>query len=374
MIELTATQLPRFMACNGSISLPKLAEFEPDQTYLKEGNAVHWLIEQVYAGNFTSEELIDRKDPSGTYITPQMVEHASQYIQELKGEVEFDTSFSGEGYNIKGRADNVSFENGILEVKDFKYGWGLIEPEENWTLIAHAIGYALVLVHRDKINLFTDVKSVKFTIYQPRPFHPEGSVRSWEISAYELNEYHKQLSDKLSNPDNLLNTGSHCAGCSSITSCSASVKSSMNAIDVSEKPFMFEISNEELPNMLDNLQRAKKVIETNFKAYEDLAMHRLKEGCVVNGYSLERGLSNRNWNEGITPETISMITGREDLVDKKLISPAQAIKKGLSEEIVQSLSDRKPTGMKLCRVDPDKKVKKLFEGFDLENLTTMKGN
>ena len=54
MISLTATDLPRFMACNGSRLLKRIEPFNPDDTVAEEGNAAHWLIEQVFRGHFTA--------------------------------------------------------------------------------------------------------------------------------------------------------------------------------------------------------------------------------------------------------------------------------------------------------------------------------
>ena len=370
MIKLTATQLPRFMACNGSINLRNLPEFDRDDSQRQEGNAAHWLIEQVYGGQITAEELVDRKSPHGVYITPEMVEHTQEFLSETGGHIEHDTSFDGMGYHISGRADRVIFDNGILEVHDFKYGWRLVEVEENWTLIAHAIGFALQLVHRNGIDINRDVKGVVFKIFQPRPYHPEGKVREWSVSAYELVEYHKKLNEVMSKPSEYVNTGSQCTNCPSVAVCSGHNKATMNAIEVSEIPFDFDIDDKDIPEMLNNLNKAKKTIETTLKAYEDVAMHRLKEGRVVSGYALERSLTNRQWLETVTPEFLHMMTGRDDMMETKIISPSQAVKKGLDEEVVNSLSERKETGLKLCKVDPTKKVEKMFGDY----FKTMKGN
>jgi hypothetical protein len=325
------------------------------------------LIEQVYSGQFQPEELVDRKSPVGVYITPEMVEHTNEFLSDRRGVVEHDTSFAGHGYEIKGRADRVIFDNGILEVHDFKYGWRLVEVEENWTLIAHAIGYALQLVHGAGVDLFKDIRAVVFKIYQPRPFHPNGKVREWSISSYELNEYHKQLNDIMNKPSDYVSTGANCKNCPSLGVCSAHNKATMNSIDVSELPFHSEITDADLSVMLTELKRAKKTIETALKAYEDIAMHRISQGQIVAGYGLERGLSNRHWNKNVTPEFIKLLTGREDLTKVELITPTQAVKKGVPEDVVNSLSARTETGLKLCEVDVNKKVEKVFGDWIKEN-------
>lgn len=368
MREITATQLPRFMACNGSKDLPSLpATREGNDTVRLEGNATHWLIEQVFLQGFDPTELIDRKDPEGTYITVEMVENVSEYLKDLKGAVEVDTSYTCEGVTVKGRADNINFENGILEVKDFKYGWGIVEPEENWTLISHAIGYLLNLVTTTGIDINLDVKAVIFKIYQPRPFHPCGKIREWSISALELLKYYEKLKKTLREPDGMLNTGTQCHNCPKYPVCPAAVKASMNSLDVSEKAFVSTISDDDLSDVLDELKRASKIISETLKAYEDLALHRVKAGRTIKNYSVERGLTARQWKD---ENLVSMFVGENDfLYDKKIISPTQAIKKGLDKELVNSLSERKETGLKLCKIDPTKKVEKMFGKF----LKTLEG-
>lgn len=354
MLSVTATNLPRLLACNGSRSMVGFtSNIETDNTVRDEGNAVHWLAEQVYKGNFQAEELVDKKAPNGIFITGEMVEHIEEYLELLGqgGNIEIDTSIGNDKWQINARADHIKYDNGTLYVDDLKYGWSFVEVTENWTLIAHAIGFCIK-------NSLTPQKIV-FRIYQPRPYNKEGSVKSWEINYDKLVEYYHHIDKILSNPDNNLNTGSHCKNCPAIATCPARIKAELNAIDVSEIQYESTVSNEELSFKLDQLSRAKKVLEENYNAYSEMALHRLKAGEVISNYSLNNQLSNREWKEHVSPDFLLALTGK-NLTKAKLITPAQAEKEGVSKELVEFLTERFNKGVKLSRIDSNKKASKMF--------------
>lgn len=364
MLQVTADALPRLMACNGSRLMegftPSVAVSDFDR---QEGIAAHWLIEQVFNKQFGTDELIDRQAPNGVFITAEMIEHVTPYLDLVTqgGSIEFDTSFEdGCGvWQINGRADHVSFENGVLTVTDFKYGWSITEPENNWTLIAHAIGYGISLVHARGINLERDVKEIEFVIVQPRPYHPMGRIRVHTISVQRLIEYHKELDAVLSNPTDMLNTGQHCKHCPAMVHCSAFSKAQMNAIDATETAFNDSISNDALSFVMDTIKRAQDVLNQAHKAYVDLATHRLREGQYVPNYAVQTELTNRQWKDFVTPETVQVMTG-QDLTKKQLVTPAQAEKAGVPAAVVESLCERRNKGFKLVRIETDKLAKKLF--------------
>lgn len=362
MLSLTATELPRFMVCNGSRLMGKVAAFEPDTTVTDEGNAAHWLIEQVFRGHFSAEELIDRKAPNGVYISHEMVEHTTEYWSDLRvakaagffADVEVDTSYSNSGWEIRGRADGIIVFDKELIVPDFKYGWKIVEPQNNWTLISHAIGF----LSRNSHTLQT-VKTIRFKIYQPRAYHPDGHVREWLISVEELLNYWEQLQTALSNPSDECVTSEQCYKCPSFAKCKSGIIATMNAIDVAYKKHESEPDNESLQYILDETKRAAEILNQSIDAYEELALHRLKMGQRIPNYSIQSGKGQARWKEGITAELVQMLTG-VDVTKKTIVTPAQAKKAGLSEEIVTSLTDRPNTGFKLVRMDESKKAEKLL--------------
>lgn len=358
MLTLTATDLQRFMTCNGSIKMPENPRFNIDDTVRNEGNAAHWLIEQVFKQVAGTDDFVNKKAPNGVFITDEMVEYVTPFLEAIrgKGDVEIDTSHSdGRNYQINGRSDHIEYieQRSILYVRDFKYGWTAVEPEYNWTLISHAFGW---MSKRPAYR----VTHVIFQIFQPRPHHPMGRMREWSVDMAMLDQLFKRMIDVLSNPSDVLTTSKECKDCPARATCPAAQKAEMNAIDVSEKAFVSDVDDKTLGILLDDLERAIKVLEQGKKAYSEMALHRLKAGKIIPGYSTEKELTNKQWKEGITVETAKLLTGK-DLGKKQLMTPTQAAREGVSEAAIESLCERRVKGVKLIRLDADAAAKKLLK-------------
>lgn len=335
--------------------MPDNPRFNIDDTVRNEGNAAHWLIEQVHKHHHSADELVDRKAFNGVFITEEMIEHTAPILDAIrgKGEVECDTSYGdGQRYQINGRADWRDLEGATLYIFDFKYGWSIVEPENNWTLISHALGFMFA-------NPTVQIDTIVLRIYQPRPHHPAGKIREHVYTRAALLMKWEELYNALVNPNNLLNTSPECRNCLKMATCPAAAKAAMNAIDVSETAFVSNLDEKTLGFMLDQIDRALSMLEQNKKAYSELALHRLKTGKIIPGYGVEKELTNRQWKDGITPETVQMLVGM-DISKKTLITPNQAAKKGVSEAAIESLCERREKGIKLAKIDANKAAKKMF--------------
>lgn len=353
MLSLTATELTRFMACNGFKSLKGVEPFNPSNEATDEGNAVHWLAEQVFNGA-NPNDLIGQSAPNSLFITDEMVENCSDYLEFITSgncQVEVDTSHSGNNWEIRGRADCIKFVDNDLTIADLKYGWRIVEPLENWTLISHAIAWCL------KNN--TAPYMVKFVIFQPRPFHPQGAVREWKVLYTDLLEYYKHLVYTLEHPTPAVSTGSQCYKCQSLSQCPAAQIAAMNAIDISQMAFDSEIDNDKLSWMLNNLKRAQEILKQSYDAYQDLALHRLKDGKNLKGYSIQPALGNTKWDNKVDADFIKTMCGI-DITVKNLMTPAQAKKAGVPEELINNCTYRPDNGLKLVSIDENKLAKKLF--------------
>lgn len=351
MFKITATELPRFMACNGSRLMGVLVPPNESDTARDEGDAVHWIAEQVFKGVITADELIDRKAPNGVYITVDMVEHVSTYLNSImgRGSVERDTSHTdGAAWRVGGRVDHESWEGGTLYIDDFKYGWRIVSPVMNWTMISHAVALA------KQANTMPD--EVVFRIFQPRPYHPEGYVREWCCNADEFRKLFERLIETLLNPNDRLQTSQHCYGCLSRSQCPANQITEANSIDVSERVYNNVIDNDTLVNAINEIERATKVLKESLDAYHDLAISRLKSGQVIKGFALTADLGNLDWKEGLTPEVMKLLTGK-DLSKSELITPTQAKKLGID---VDAFSERRNKGVKMVRMDSAKNAEKHF--------------
>lgn len=362
MLTVTATNLPRLMSCNGSRLIgglnPPVNSVNNDDAIRDEGNAADWIVSQVYSGNFTAVELIDRKAFNGVYITPEMVDYLDEYLKTLSDtEIEVNTSYQGSNWLVNGRADRIHYDatNQHLYIDDLKYGWRIVEPEMNWTLISHALGYWFK-------NPGMQIAQVTFTIYQPRPHHPNGRVRKWTITGEKMVELYNRINETLSNPSDILNTGEQCYKCPALLSgiCPAANKAQMNGLDASETAFIGNIDNESLSHQLDHINRAIEILTQHKKAYEEMAVNRLRKGELVANYLLENELTNREWKSCVTPELLEVLTGK-DLTVKKLKTPKQVELAGVSKEAVAALVERRMKGTKLVRKTANAWATKMFK-------------
>jgi len=359
MLIIDAGNLPRFMQCNGNVLLQADPAFtERDNTIREEGNAAHWLASMVFEGANASD-LIGNKANNGVFITREMAEHVSDYSRNLPfstdGEthVEWSYQINGPNWQIRGRADKMLFSQAFnsLHVDDLKYGYSIVEPFKNWTLISHAIGFCVTKGVRPK--------RIVFTIHQPRAPHHAGRVREWSIGYDELLALYHELAATLSNPSNMLNTGSQCHKCPAFIGCVARQNAELNAVEISHIAYSAEISDDDLADRLDEISRAMALLKQSEKAYNEVAMHRVERGKIVRGYMLQNDLANSTWKDWMTPELFAALTNR-DICERKLPSLKAAREAEIPETLITAWTERRPKGKKLVRVNADDKGKKLF--------------
>lgn len=344
------------MHCNGSRLLPDYPRPSSIDTTLRdEGNAAHWLAQECFEGRIDINVIRDDlKAYNGVLITPEMYEHVRGYLAELSpGQMEIATTWGVNGiFTINGRADhrNYSINVDTLYVDDLKYGYSIVEPENNWTLISHAIEWCIT-------NNHYPAKTV-FTIHQPRPYHPDGPTRSWEVNADQMVDLHVSAQETLTNPSDMLQTGLTCRSCPKLGNCPAAREANMNAIDMLETAFTDNLTNDQLSDELSLVEYGYKLMGKRLDALKDMATHRVMGGQPLKGYGLERTYRNKSWREGFTPEMAKMITGK-DLTVSKMITPAQAKARGVPEFMINSMTDRVESGIKLIPVDLNKKMKSI---------------
>ncbi len=356
MLVTDATSLPRLMACIGSRLLPEVI-VPSNGGSRDEGDAVHWIIGQIVRndGVVPAENV---KAANGIAITAEMIEHADTYITTIResfSEFEIDTSLQTNTWRVNGRADHIAYDavNNTLHVDDFKYGWRIVEPERNYTLLWHAIGYCLTRALTPAV--------IHLSIHQPRPYHPDGPVRTWQISYPELMAYYVEITDTLANPSDIVTTGPQCHYCPSLGKCAAARKAALNVVDLSEAAYSDDLHNDDLSRELDLLKRAAAMISDRIGAVENQIRYRLSQGQIIENYALEQGMSNTRWKAGLTAEALTVLIG-PNAATLKAVTPAEAKRRGVSEDVVKLFTERVPTSQNLVRVDADKRARRLLKG------------
>lgn len=357
MFITDATHLYQIMNCNGSRLLPNYERpAEDDTTLREEGNAAHWLAQEAFEGRVDINSIRDDlRAKNGVMVTVFMFEHVREYLLNLyPGEMETVTTWGLEGFQINGRADHIGYNRNddILDIDDFKYGYSIVEPEMNWTLVSHAIGWAIKWNHWPTWT--------RIRIHQPRPYHPNGHTREWVISRDQLHALYQQIVATMSNPDDVLRTGTHCYKCSKLGNCPAARQANMNAVDVQMHAFTDQLDNAALADELSLVEHGFKMLEKRRDALKDMARHRREHGEIIPGYELERTYSNRSWHKWLTPEMAAVLLGR-DMSVAKLPTPSEAKARGVPELMINALTTRFESGVKLVAVDVDAKVKRMLK-------------
>lgn len=353
MLKITATELPRILKCGGYVNLKCDKPEQKENKVRDEGNAAHWLVEQVAKNGMSVDELVDRQAPNGIFIDGEMVDYLAAYLKECEGaEIEKDVSFDIAGVHIACRVDAITYtdEGNTRVISDLKYGWRIVEPQENWTMLAYAIGS----------TMRSAVGETILKIFQPRPYHREGAIRSVVINEQELQDFYAELETKLTESlnNNQLNVGEHCYNCSKMHECPAAQKVGYNVIDLSGDVYADKLTDKALSINIDQLTQAAKHVDNLLTAYKDEAFSRIKKGYVVDNYFVEPGTSLLKWKKTVTPEFIKMMTGREDLTKESLITPLQAEKLGVD---VNAFSERIAGSLKLVRQDANQRAAEIFK-------------
>jgi len=359
----TATELSRLMVCIGSRLMPAVLPEDSNREARDEGNAADWLSEQMFHGK---PAPAGTAAPNGYIITDEMIEHIKGYVSALNcGEMQPVTTYAGENWEVRGRADHIVFEPAgvapplsdlqplsVLTIDDLKYGWRLVSPERNFTLLSHAIGWCIKTGQQpDRIVL---------RIHQPRPYHPDGPLREWSCGYADLIGYWRQISERLSDPTSELTTSlEQCAKCHALAGCPAARTAGMNAIDASMLAFSDNLPKDVLTHELETLRQAAVMIENRRDALEELISHRIRSGDVFNGYVLEQSYGHARFKPGLTGKILSMASGI-DLTKDGAVTPAEAKRRGLNEAAYNALTHRPLLPSKLKAIDVDSRARRIF--------------
>lgn len=363
MLEITADNLPVIMGCQGSRLMDASPSISSNNgtSSKEEGIAAHYMAQAVFSGMVSdASELVDRRAPNGVYMSADMAEHVTEYLAIFSNhasmctfaEMESDTILEGPEFRIVGRGDWIAFSPfGTLNILDLKYGHRLVEPEKNWTLLFHAIAWC--------VKHGIQPSQIVMEIFQPRAYHHAGRLRQWVINYEELRTYENHLRWTLANISDTLQTGPHCVTCPANATCPAARKADLNAVEASEIAFNDEISNDDLSYHLDLIDRAEAHLKASKKSLIELARFRLNGGQIINNYALDIQYGNTAWLDFVTPELLQSVTGK-DLTKPGLMTPGQAIKKGVPEDAIKAFTHRPTKGVNLVRENAAKRAARLF--------------
>lgn len=344
----------------GCTAFPVLSMMYPqeDTDESREGELVHQLGADMLnairtGGYYTSAE-----------VSPEIAEGVELYVQDVASVMRTRGVFSNPHLGIEqrvviprihadcfGTPDCFIYDQAShhLTVWDLKFGYGVVEAYENWQCIAYIAG----LMDLFGINGATDqLLTVDIRIVQPRAFHRDGPIRSWVTNGGDLRTHINILRNNAEESFTqlaTLRTGSHCRYCPLRFDCPAAFAAGVQLYEAAMKPDTTNATPERLGYQLTVVRRALEQLQWLESGIEAQVKSLLQSGKSIPGWGLEPTYGRQKWS---LPVDVVIATGAMagvDLAVPTACTPKQAIKKGMDESVVKSISETPQSGLTLVR-------------------------
>lgn len=324
--------------CHGQPRLAAKAFAEIESDAAREGTCAAWLAEMVLTGVIKDTfELNGQAHENGWLVDDAMCYHIQKYT-ELLDRIEGDLKVERKvtlTEEIKGTPDGYAvIKNHHLRVIDLKYGYMLIEPADNTQLTIY--GGAILRKH-------PDIQTVSLEIFQPRAYHPDGFHRAHSLSADQLRgDVDKILAHavEVRQPEATRTPGDHCTYCPAAGMCPQAATFNYAAYDRFMRAPETHLSADELSSELQFLELAEAVLDGRKRAIRAEAAERIRSNNEhIPGYMLDRPIGNRRFRSDVPKLMIEMMLGVNPTTDK-MITPAEAEKRGADPDVIEQLVER----------------------------------
>lgn len=314
--------------CPGSVRLSEGVK-KTTSVYAEAGTKAHEVAYLMLSG----KPYAELEDPEEQAAVEQYVEyvegvggHPPQITRKLEQRFDLCEYYPG----LFGTADCVFYYPHVkkLVVIDYKHGAGIpVEVEENPQLMYYGLGALNALK--------VPVETVKLVIVQPRCFHKDGPIRSWETDVIRMLDFVADLIEDAKateDPNAELVTGDHCRWCPAQASCPAL---SEKALILAKQTFTPADSYD--PQKLATTLAALNAIESWAKSVREFAYREALHGRVPPGWKLVEKRATRKWKPEVDPDYINAKIGLKphETTEQKMKSPAQ-----LEKFLQHSLGDR----------------------------------
>lgn len=360
---LAPSSSSRRKACAGSRKMEALYPQPDDSPHALEGTAAHWAASEMLSGRTVDSGQIAE---NGVMLTDEMIEAATMYVDEIRkvladAVIEERVAIDYIHEQCWGTPDAWAYSEitGTLYLWDFKYGHRFVDVFENWQLIEYAAGI-LDLLGIDGIK--DQHITVVMTIVQPRCYVGGSPVRSWKVRAVDLRGYFnaaRMFEAKAMDDNATLTVSPECRDCSARHACPALQRASYADMNITTEAVPFDLPPEALGTELRYIQSAIDTLTARATSLEEQALSMIRNGALIPHFVAQHGTGRERWIKP-EPEVIAMgeLMGVK-LGVTKLVTPKQAIKAGMPEEVVKSFTEIPRGELKLVS-DDGTKARKIF--------------
>jgi hypothetical protein len=237
---------------------------------------------------------------------------------------------------------------GHLWIWEFKSGRRCIEVVDNWQIINYLSG----IISYFDLNGIDDQKIfVHARIVQPRGYHRDGPIREWTFKLSDIRGQINILRDNaaLALSDNPpIRSGEQCRDCMARYECPAARTAGVTLYESVCTPAMpNNLSPESLSLLYSIVQRAKNQIDYLESGIGEQIKSLIRSGVNIPGYTTEETFGRLSWARPIS-EVFSLgeLLG-VNLKKEEAITPKQAEKLGVPEEIINQYAKMEKTGFKV---------------------------
>ena len=320
----------RRIGCPGSANAEKDL---PNTTskFAAEGTAAHELGENCLGGGTNPSdhagEMIEVEEFGSFEVNADMISAVEVYVDHCRALMEsenfaiedrFDLSFLGKGQS--GTSDFTAVHNGVLHVVDYKHGKGV--PVD---VIGNVQGMCYGLGASKRFDEY-EWDTLRITIVQPRAYHEDGPVRSWDIPRDELFDYmmdYAGYAKATEDDDAPRNVGDWCRFCKAKPTCPAQnlfaeEATEMDFNEPTSKPIpVNQLTDEQLTDLVLN---KIKLIEGWCKSVKEHAQERAEAGDALKGTKLVHTRNSRVWKDKVKAEEFFRGKFGDDVYEKKFMS------------------------------------------------------
>lgn len=265
-----------------------------------------------------------------------------------------------------GQSDLALVTLDLIDIWDYKHGVGIsVDVERNTQLMMYAVG---VIRQLQKTGQRIP-KRVRLTICQPRAFHQDGPIRSWETTTDALEAWIKDewlpAAARTESNDPEFAAGNWCQFCPAKLDCPELKIRRTRVLKI--KPEQVKIMED---YELSGLNADIKVLGYLKKAAADETYARLMNGKPIAGSKLVKKKADRVWKEGA--EAHLKATYGAEAYDSKLKSPAAVEDLPQGKPIVRQYAYKPEVGMTVADVSDVRTGQKARTAAEVFGLTPEK--
>jgi len=347
-IETRPSAAHRWTKCSAAPLFASRAGPQPTSDAAREGTCAAWVAELM----LTNQPVdVGMTHENGWEVDADMICHMREYADICRAD-------GGEMWaekrvrlnpRIAGTADCITLVDGVLTVRDLKYGFRLVAPDSLQLII-----YAAAMVAGTP-----SVTSIRTEIYQPRGFHQDGPRRWIDWTPDQIRakaEWIIQRAEECYNPDPIATPGDHCLYCDGAVGCVALQQTTATALAIAEMTGHRDRTPFEMSQALHFYRNALEIITAAAKATEVEAEARAKRGERLPGWGLLPRFGNTRVKA--SPAAVKALTGKDatkivpmNVGDLKLA--------GLTEAQLSIITERPTIGHKLTTLDQDTLTRQL---------------